>query len=233
MVKDIQDLKPLMNHFNLAGKCQSDNFKFWLEYCEMVDLLLNFLAAERDSDWELHLETFQEMLAYDRAYDHYKYFQWGSIYMIDMLQLPEAHPQLYEEFLNGHHTVSRAKSKSKFNTVSTDMALEQSMNKDTKTKGGITGFSQNYSSVEKWTLTSHLRAAVHSNFKEMVDPTVNRIIDKELTPSEIGKSEINVQSIISTVKEQFQSPFKLGTNKQHLSNIVSGISYFSPFINLF
>ena len=61
-----------MNHFNLAGKCQSDNFKFWLEYCEMVDPLLNFLAAERDSDWELHLETFQEMLAYDRANDHYK-----------------------------------------------------------------------------------------------------------------------------------------------------------------
>ena len=62
VIKNIQDLKPLMNHFNLAGKCQSDNFKFWLEYCEMVDLLLNFLAAERDSDWELHLETFQEML---------------------------------------------------------------------------------------------------------------------------------------------------------------------------
>ena len=149
--------------------------------------------------------------------------------MIDMLQLPDSHPQLYEEFLNGHHTVSRAKSKSKFNTVSTDMALEQSMNKDTKTKGGITGFSQKYSSVEKWTLTSHLRAAVHSNFKEMIDPTVNQI--KELTSSEIQKR--NVQSIINTVKEQFQSPFKLGTNKQHLSNIVSGISYFSPFTALF
>ena len=107
-----------------------------------------------------------------------------------MLQLPDSHPQLYEEFLNGHHTVSRAKSKSKFNTVSTDMALEQSMNKDTKTKGGITGFSQKYSSVEKWTLTSHLRAAVHSNFKEMIDPTVNQI--KELTSSEKEREKCSI-----------------------------------------
>ena len=38
-----------------------------------------FSAAERDADWNMHLETFQEMLWYDRAYDDYKYFTWGFI----------------------------------------------------------------------------------------------------------------------------------------------------------
>ena len=42
------------------------------------------------------------------------------------------------------------------------------MNKDTKTKGGIIGYAQDYDTVEKWTLTSHLGAAVYSNFKELV-----------------------------------------------------------------
>ena len=45
------------------------------------------------------------------------------------------HPELCREFMNGNHTVLRAKSNAKFNTGSTDMALEQSLNKDTKTKG--------------------------------------------------------------------------------------------------
>ena len=55
-----------------------------VEYCDMVTLLLDFLSAERDSDWNLHLETFQNMLSYDRAYDDYKYFLWGTIYIIDV-----------------------------------------------------------------------------------------------------------------------------------------------------
>ena len=103
----------------------SETFKFWLEYCNMVILLLNFIAAERNSNWLLHLETFAEMLAYDRAYDHYKYMSWGLVYLYDMYELPEKHPDLYQHFMNGLHTVSRSKASSNFNCVSTDMALEQ------------------------------------------------------------------------------------------------------------
>ena len=131
----------------------SETFQYWHEYLEMADLLLDFLAAECDSDWKVHLETFKEMLCYDRAFDHFKYFTWGMIYYIDMMQLPEKHPELYEAFLKGYHTVSRNKKPSKFNGVSTDMALEQSMNRDTKTKGGIIGFSQDYTAMEKWAVS--------------------------------------------------------------------------------
>jgi len=101
----------------------------------MVDLLLVFLAAERDSNWKVHQEATRDMIYYDRAFDHYKYFAWG-IYYFDMISLPEKHPDIYEAFINGCHRVSRSKKDSKFNCVSTDMALEQSMNRDTKTKGG-------------------------------------------------------------------------------------------------
>ena len=135
----------------------------------MVDLL-NFLSSERDSNWELHLECFKEMLNYDRAFDHYKYLLLATIYAIVMSQLPSTHPELYQHFLNENHTVSRAKKLSKFNCVSTDMTLEQSMNKDTMTTGGIIGYTQDYNTVEKWTLTSHLRAAV------TLDPSIlNRL----------------------------------------------------------
>ena len=53
-----------------------------------------------------------------------------------MKRLPTAHSDLHDAFMNGFHSVSRNKSPSNFNLVSTDMALEKSMNRDTKTKEG-------------------------------------------------------------------------------------------------
>ena len=43
---------------------------------------------------------------------------------------------VYNKFLRGNHTVSRSTSQS-FNQVWVDMAPEQSINLDSKTKGGI------------------------------------------------------------------------------------------------
>ena len=100
----------------------------------MTFTLSDFIEAERESNRLVHLETFKGMLPYDKSFYHYKYLSWGLIYLIDMLRLPEVYPQVFEHFLNGKHTVPRSKSKSLFNTVSTDMALEQSLNRDCKTK---------------------------------------------------------------------------------------------------
>ena len=74
------------------------------------------------------------MLPYYRSFDHNRHFQWGLVYFIDMIRLKDKNPDFFNEFSNGIHVVSRAKCLSKFNTVSTDMALEQSMNRHSKTK---------------------------------------------------------------------------------------------------
>ena len=91
----------------------------------MIFLLLNFIAAERNSDWSLHLETFTEMLVFDRAYDHYKFMSWDLVFWYDMYELPEKHPHLLQYFMRAFHTVSRSKTASTFKCVLTDMALEQ------------------------------------------------------------------------------------------------------------
>ena len=75
------------------------------------------------------------MICHDAAFDNYRYFKWGVVYLLDMKNLSSTHSDLYEMFLCGYHTISRKKTKSSFNCVSAAMALEQSLNKDTKTKG--------------------------------------------------------------------------------------------------
>lgn len=60
----------------MNGSSMIETFKIWVEYCDIVFLPLNFIAAERNSDWHFHLETFAEMLVYDSAFDHDKTMTW-------------------------------------------------------------------------------------------------------------------------------------------------------------
>lgn len=210
----------MIERFDRIGTAMSQTFVFWSEYLSMIDLLLNAISAERDSDWNLHIETFKEMLNYDRAFDHFKYFKWGSIYIMDMMRLPIDHPDLHKRFRSGCHAVSRCPTESKFNMVSTDMALEQSMNRDSKTKGGIIGISQDFNAVEKWTLSSHMRAAVFNKFKELCGINLSSTV---LSAKKIAKDESAVKKMVTKIEETLVNPFKFNENEKiYLLNIATG-----------
>ena len=83
-----------------------------------------------------------------------------------MQMLPTCAPEVYNEFKNGNHPVARS-TQLPFGQVWTDMALEQSINRDSKSAGGIFGVTQNASALERWFLTSHERAAITSATKKM------------------------------------------------------------------
>ena len=61
----------------------------------------------------------------------------GLAYFIDMIRLKDKNPDVVNGFSKGIYVVSQAKCSSKLNTVSTNMALEQSMNRDPKSKGNL------------------------------------------------------------------------------------------------
>ena len=88
--------------------------------------------------------------------DRPNYARWLPVYIADMNMLESSHPKVHEEFLAGNFSVSR--SGHLFSQVSTDMALEQSINTDSKSKGGIVGMSQGPAALERWFLTAHERA---------------------------------------------------------------------------
>ena len=85
--------------------------------------------------------------------------------MADMQLLPTHAPEVYEEFLNGNHPVSR--SSQPFSQVWTDMALEQTINLDSKTRGGIVGLTQNASALDRWFITSHKTAELTAATKRL------------------------------------------------------------------
>ena len=73
---------------------------------------------------------------------------------MDMRHLQEKALDVYNEIVRGNRTIRRSTSQP-FNKVWTDMALEQSINLDSKTNGGIIGIKQRPSVLQKWFLTAY------------------------------------------------------------------------------
>ena len=145
---------------------KSKTFHFWDEYTKMVGTLLRCIRAARVSNWDLHLSSVVEMTPYMFAHDHTNYARWMSVYLCDMRRLPISASSVQMEFEVGSHSVNR--SANSFNMVWTDMALEQSENRDTKTLDGIVGFSTNPGAVNRWFLTAHVHASVTRGLKKFV-----------------------------------------------------------------
>ena len=139
----------------------------------MVNLLLKFIAAECNSNWQEHLAASTFALEVNTAFQ-----------------------------INKHHCISRSSSKSYFNAVSTDMASEQSQIKDSKSAGGIVGISRDHESCEQWALTSHLKSFIPSSFKEMSGVSDEIEFPKELITRRIKKDEADVQSMINTITKK-------------------------------
>jgi len=180
----IEKISPLYFQLKEQGcKCLA-LFAFWNEYMEMVWLLLNFIHGDRDANWLLHLETFNTMVPYDRAFDHLNYFRWVTVNLTDMKMLEEVAPTVHQEFTeNRAHAVSTSSSESLFNSVSPDMALEQTVKRDSKTKGRIVGVTGMEGTRDRWTLTAHMMAAATASFKvgsQQVQASIKNWGHKEL-----------------------------------------------------
>lgn len=134
----------------LEEHSQNSTFTFWKMYIDLVQILLNFVRAEREGNWELHLEAFQQMLPLMAAYDHTNYTRWGIVYLADMKNLQQTAPAVYNEFTSGNFGVKRTEGA--FNQLPTDQALEH-INKLCKIAGGLVGITRNRPALDRWMLT--------------------------------------------------------------------------------
>ena len=143
-----------------------------------------------------------------------------------MLLLPETAPEVHGLFDSGKHVVRRSSSGS-FNNVWTDLGLEQSVVKDSKSrKGGITGISRQESAALKWYLTVHVRSVITRNFKSFCQLNdVEEPIHRSLTKPMIMKDEQDIQSITSVIMHRLGNPFTIASDVEELEKPV-------PLINM-
>lgn len=136
---------------------KNPNHAFWLQYLQLVEILLSFIRANRDGDWLLHLASFEAMLPWITIYDHLNYARWGPVYLADMKWLPKTAPDVYEEFLAGNFVVKRHSGR--FNQVPVDQATEW-VNKVCKLSNGIIGITKNDTARDRFCTTWSERSQI-------------------------------------------------------------------------
>ena len=188
----------MFDEFIIAEGLTNSNFAFWSSYIDMVELLLLFTRATREGNWKLHLLSVRSMLPWHFANNRTNYCQYLSAYYVEMRDLSKTHPDVHEHFLAGEFCVQRQEEHG-FAQVECDITIEQTFNRDSKTKGGLTSFTQHKGAVHRWILPQPARAAIAKECKAMSGQSQEARIRRELDQSRISRDEHDVQNVLSTI----------------------------------
>ena len=105
--QETTELRLLFQDFTSESWVKSKMFAFCEEYGHMIELLLQFVKAERTVNWEFHLFSVSVLVPYFFAMDRPNYARWLPVYTMDMRQLATKHPKVHQEFVNGNHAVHK------------------------------------------------------------------------------------------------------------------------------
>ena len=107
----------------------------WIQFMRMVSLMRQFIKAERTGNWDLHLNTLIEMLPYYAAAGHNNYMKSTYIYLQNMFDLNNSHPNIDKLFRSGFHVIRR--SDRYWVGLSADLVIEQEFMRNMKAAGGF------------------------------------------------------------------------------------------------
>ena len=104
---DFKKFENKLSLFILERCSQFSTFAFWMSYLNMADLSLNFVRATRIRDWALNLQSAVEMVCWYLAYDHLNYARYLSVYIYEMLAVPDTNPSAAEHLTAGDFEVQQ------------------------------------------------------------------------------------------------------------------------------
>ena len=81
------------------------------------------------------------------------------------------------------------------------------LNKDTKTPDGTTGFSTSANAVRRWEVNASYRAELRTSFHRHLDYNQQKYKHKDISPSRIRRDERDVTSFMTVLTEAFTDPF--------------------------
>lgn len=79
--KAVQSALTKLTDLMKVKKSESRTSKLWLNLIQQIDLMLNFILAERTGNWKLHIHTITDMLPYFHAAGHIPYAKSAHMYV--------------------------------------------------------------------------------------------------------------------------------------------------------
>ena len=105
---------------SLLNSSPGPTASIWSSFLQMVQILLNFARSVKLGDWNLHLQSTENMLPWMFGYNRPNYARFLTYYLVTMKNLPETHPGVHQQFEAGHFSVRRQPGR--FNSFVTERA---------------------------------------------------------------------------------------------------------------
>lgn len=202
---------------HISNNLDKPTFQFWIMFLEAVSIVLMFMRAEREGNWEQHLTSTYHMMAYFFATNKINYARWTPTYLLDMLELPS---DVHSAFLQGQFAIRQKDGK--FNGTWSDMATEKTIIKDSKSASGIIGLTRKRPAMLRWTLTRHLLGSYSKAFKlRSGDASESGTEHEETRPACLKRDEQDVTKLICHIQQSMTNPFE--TNSDKLLHLSSGL----------
>ena len=162
---DIKNIILINSYLDLRICLNSSEFKlqqFWMRYLQMVELLLSTIYSVRLGKWDLLLKCICKIIPFAFVYEHVNYACYLPAMLGEMLELKKLFLEVHQQFRAGKFAVQLTND-NPFSRCETDKVIETTLNKDTKTPGGTTGFSANVNAVHRWEINAGYRADISMN----------------------------------------------------------------------
>ena len=218
-LEDNENLQKLDMHLKAYKESIKDSrtAQLWLQYMDSTEKVRNFKICERTGDFLGHLYYMEQMMPILAAAGHNLYVKSISIYLKQMKNLPDTHPQVYNHFLRGYHVVRS--SKREFSGRPMDLYIEQELNRNLKTSGGLThgsGFDELQRTT--WLLSRSTTAYCNKKIQEFANvfqKTVEQ--NKDLSVARMERDMKDMKVLWDALFER--NPFTMGKD---LINIWNG-----------
>ena len=92
MSENFEKLERAVIMFSTSEAEKKPTFALWLNYIQMVEVLLMFLRATRENDWDLHLSAVRSMLPWFFSTGRVNYARYGTAYWLEMMCIETTHP---------------------------------------------------------------------------------------------------------------------------------------------
>lgn len=206
--------------FKKSASARSELCQYLCNFLEMVGLIKNLVASDRDGNWHLHIQTVESLMKLFREFDCVNYLRYGSWYIEKVKRLELDCPYLYQKFCDGNFVVKEKDGK--FNAVAPDMKLEQTIQRSQKSSKGIIGQTRRSEYVTEWQLIYHEVLNITNTFRELTNTKVLEHMETYHHKLTGKKSEVFNQNVTQLLQflDTKGNPFNI-TQNFDLHNLVT------------
>ena len=118
----------------------SVNAHYWFTVIDLEICIFMFVRILHEGNFDSFVRCIKDILPWSFALNHVHYSRWMSVFMYDLICLPEEHRDIFTQVMDGNSTV--IKTNHVFSNMGMDQAHEQN-NKRVKVDGGAIGILDN------------------------------------------------------------------------------------------